>query len=234
MDDLIPVRVRSVVAPVPSAPTARFRWTRRVVMEALATVGPRFRGSRRRDRKSLPGHAAATVVVGAPRRYDRPPDSTPSLRVTSPGFSSRVTTTSQSGYTVPFRTYRPPRTDSPFRNAARSIGPTWAFEIRFPSHDALSAFKERCEDTRIAVTVDRIYDPTKPDSGPRFGLTDPQRETLVRAVEGGYYDIPRRMSTKDLAEEFGISDQAITERLRRAIAGFTEHALIVPDVTDEE
>jgi predicted DNA binding protein len=116
----------------------------------------------------------------------------------------------------------------------RAIGDTWAFELRFPSHDALSEFKQRCEDARIEITVDRIYNPTKPSEEPWFGLTDPQRVTLVRAVEGGYYEIPRRMSTKDLAEEFGISDQAITERLRRAIAGFTEHALIVPDVTDEE
>jgi predicted DNA binding protein len=115
-----------------------------------------------------------------------------------------------------------------------AVGDTWSFELRFPSHDALSEFKEHCEDARITITVDRIYNPTKPDEEPWFGLTDPQRETLVRAVEGGYYDIPRRMSTKDLAAEFGISDQAITERLRRAIAGFTERALIVGGDTDGE
>jgi predicted DNA binding protein len=116
----------------------------------------------------------------------------------------------------------------------RAAGDTWAFELRFPSHDALSEFKKHCEDAHIAITVDRIYNPTKPSEEPWFGLTDPQRVTLVCAVKGGYYAIPRRMNTNDLAEEFGISDQAITERLRRAIAGFTEHALIVPDVTDEE
>jgi len=117
--------------------------------------------------------------------------------------------------------------------AAQSAGRTWAFEIRFPSHDALSEFKERCDDARIAIEVDRIYNPTKPESGPWFGLTEPQRETLVRAVEGGYYEIPRRMSTKDLAEEFGISDQAITERLRRAIIALTEHTISVPELEDE-
>lgn len=106
-------------------------------------------------------------------------------------------------------------------------GDLWQFEIRFPSHDALSRFGERCEDARIEIEVLRVYNPTKPDSGPWFGLTKPQWETLVRAVEGGYYDIPRRMSTRDLAEEFGVSDQAITERLRRAIAALTEHTLIV-------
>jgi predicted DNA binding protein len=45
----------------------------------------------------------------------------------------------------------------------------------------------------------------------------PQRETLVRAVQGGYYSIPRRLSTQDLAGEFEVSDQAITEGLCRGI-----------------
>ena len=118
--------------------------------------------------------------------------------------------------------------------AGRGAGSTWAFEIRFPSHDTLSEFKQRCDDARIGITVDRIYNPTKPESGPWFGLTDPQRETLVRAVDGGYYAIPRRMSTKDLAEEFGVSDQAITERLRRAIIALTEHTVAVPQVEGDE
>jgi predicted DNA binding protein len=117
--------------------------------------------------------------------------------------------------------------------AGRGGGDTWAFEIRFPSHDALSGFKEHCEDARVSITVDRIYNPTKPEDGPWFGLTAPQRETLVRAVEGGYYDIPRRMSTADLAEEFDVSDQAVTERLRRAIVGLTRSTLTVPEIEEQ-
>ena len=47
------------------------------------------------------------------------------------------------------------------------------------------------------------------------GLTERQRETLVAAYQGGYYDIPRRKTLVDLAAELGVSDQAISERLRR-------------------
>nr|WP_084383819.1 helix-turn-helix domain-containing protein [Halalkalicoccus paucihalophilus] len=54
-------------------------------------------------------------------------------------------------------------------------------------------------------------------SGPWFGLTPIQRETLLLAIERGYYEIPRQCTTLKLAEELGVSDQAITERLRRAI-----------------
>ena len=56
----------------------------------------------------------------------------------------------------------------------------------------------------------------------------------MRAVEGGYYSIPRRMSAQDLADEFGISDQAVTERLRRAIVTLTENTLIAMRDDQEE
>lgn len=93
----------------------------------------------------------------------------------------------------------------------------WGFDIRFPTHEAVSTFQELCHEAAIPLTIKRIFNPTKPDAGPWFGLTAPQREMLVRAVESGYYSLPRETSTQALAEDFDISDQAVTERLRRAI-----------------
>lgn len=101
----------------------------------------------------------------------------------------------------------------------------WEFELRFQSHGALSDFQRYCERERIGVTVRRIYNPTRPGTGPWFGLTPVQRETLLLAVESGYYDIPRRCSTIELAEELEISDQAVTERLRRAIVTLVSNTL---------
>lgn len=103
---------------------------------------------------------------------------------------------------------------------------TWEFELRFPTHAALGEFKEYCSNAHIPLEVGRIYNPMKPDAGMWYGLTEAQRETLVRAVRGGYYSIPRQMSTQDLAETLGISDQAVTERLRRAIVTLVENTLI--------
>jgi predicted DNA binding protein len=106
----------------------------------------------------------------------------------------------------------------------------WQFELRLPSHAALSAFSGRCERADIPITVDRIYNPTNPDAGPFFGLTEPQRETLIMAVEAGYYSLPRQTVTKELGAELGISDQAVSERLRRAITNLVENTLLVrPD-----
>jgi hypothetical protein len=103
----------------------------------------------------------------------------------------------------------------------------WAFELRFPSHEAMSQFYTCCADADITVTVDRVYhSDLGTGAGSRFGVTDDQRTTLVSAVRGGYYAIPRRLSTQDLADEFDISDQAVTERLRRGIACLVEHTLL--------
>ncbi|ELY65694.1 helix-turn-helix domain-containing protein [Natrinema versiforme] len=103
---------------------------------------------------------------------------------------------------------------------------TWEYELRFPDHGALSEFRTRCEDAQISLEVRRVYNPTKPDAGPWYGLTELQREAIMLAVEMGYYDIPRGCTTKDLAGELGISDQAVTERLRRAIASLVSHTLV--------
>jgi|AntDeeMetagen134_2_1112570.scaffolds.fasta_scaffold03948_4 predicted DNA binding protein len=102
----------------------------------------------------------------------------------------------------------------------------WEFEIRFPTYDALSSFTNHCEDAQISLEIVRVYNPTEPDAGPWYGLTDPQREAIELAVEMGYYDIPRRCTTKELADELGISDQAVTERLRRAIDSLVSYTLV--------
>jgi len=112
---------------------------------------------------------------------------------------------------------------------------TWEFEIRFPTHETLSEFQEYCSNAHIPLEVGRIYNPVRPGTGMWYGVTQPQRETLMRAVQGGYYSIPRQMSTQDLADELGISDQAVTERLRRAIETLTTNTLIaMEEELDEE
>jgi predicted DNA binding protein len=109
---------------------------------------------------------------------------------------------------------------------------TWSFELRFPTHESLSAFREYCVGVDIPIDIKRVFNPTRPDAGPWFGLTGPQRAMLTRAVEAGYYSIPRQTSTKTLAEEFDISDQAVTERLRRAIDTLVTNTLDVADETE--
>ena len=111
---------------------------------------------------------------------------------------------------------------------------TWQFELRFPSHDALSRFQEYCIEKGVDFEVRRLYNPTKPDIGPWYGLSTAQREALLLAAREGYFDIPRRISTKAIGEELGISDQAVTERLRRGLSSLLEHTVLVEEPPEEQ
>ena len=43
----------------------------------------------------------------------------------------------------------------------------------------------------------------------------------------GYYSLPRQISTQEIADEFGISDQAVSERLRRGITTLVTNTLLL-------
>lgn len=109
----------------------------------------------------------------------------------------------------------------------RAVGmpDTWRIELRYPDHDALSDFSDHCDEVEIQLQIERVYEPTKPDAGPWYGLTEPQYQAMMLAVETGYYDIPRGCTTKELADDLGVSDQAVTERLRRAIVALVANTL---------
>nr|WP_303650369.1 helix-turn-helix domain-containing protein [Halalkalicoccus sp. NIPERK01] len=47
-------------------------------------------------------------------------------------------------------------------------------------------------------------------------LTARQRETMVLAVENGYYELPRETTTETLADELGVSRRTAEDHLRRA------------------
>lgn len=92
----------------------------------------------------------------------------------------------------------------------------WTIRLRFSDDAALQAFADAVDardDTSMAVKS--IQQDTCDDSS-EFGLTASQQEALDIALERGYFDIPRRVTLAELAEEMGVSDQAVSERLRRA------------------
>lgn len=57
-------------------------------------------------------------------------------------------------------------------------------------------------------------------------LSDEQQTTLRLAYDRGYYSIPREIRAKALAEELGVTHQAVSERLRRGRGNLVEHMLV--------
>lgn len=97
----------------------------------------------------------------------------------------------------------------------------WLFELRFDSRDELSQFQEVSLDRDISLSVERVNNSGVSDP-PKRQLTDPQRETIELALERGYFDVPRKTTMVELAEELHVSDQAVSARIRRASKKLTQ------------
>ncbi|MFB6122022.1 MAG: helix-turn-helix domain-containing protein [Haloferacaceae archaeon] len=91
----------------------------------------------------------------------------------------------------------------------------WTVECRLPTEAAVTRFESACTDGEIDLSVTRIG---RQGIGPRESpVTDEQRVALSRALAEGYFEVPRRTTLVDLADEFGVSDSAMSQRLRRGI-----------------
>ncbi|SEP96210.1 helix-turn-helix domain-containing protein [Natrinema salaciae] len=101
----------------------------------------------------------------------------------------------------------------------------WLFRVLFPERDAISRTYEFATEHGLSVEVRKIHRLEESRRG-RSGLTDAQHETVVAALERGYYEIPRETDMDHLSDELGISHQALSERLRRA------HRTLVAELVD--
>lgn len=94
----------------------------------------------------------------------------------------------------------------------------WQFRIRFECTDDLAAFREHCRDHGIDYRLQRIQTVTTEEAPEfEFGLTWAQHEAVLAAVEQGYFEVPRAVLLSDLAAELDISQQAVSEHLRRGV-----------------
>lgn len=95
----------------------------------------------------------------------------------------------------------------------------WQFRLAFPDRETLSAFQDTLvEKGGPKLSLDGVYNPTEATASLKSDLTDRQRETILTAYEEGYFDIPRKITLVDLAGLMGVSDQAVSERMRRGEA----------------
>jgi predicted DNA binding protein len=103
----------------------------------------------------------------------------------------------------------------------------WLFRLRFPDHDSLSRFYDYCVERDVTVHIERSFTlREKTEVGRQLGLSGEQREALLLALRNGYFDTPSRASLDDLADEFGISKQALSNRIRRGTKAVLDETLL--------
>ena len=74
--------------------------------------------------------------------------------------------------------------------------------------------------------MQRVYSVSADQIDMEYGLTSKQRETLITALEMGYFHVPRQTTQQELAEELGIQSSSTSETLRRATAELIANTLL--------
>lgn len=114
---------------------------------------------------------------------------------------------------------------------ARGTNDRWDFQLRFPDPADIPEFQTSLHEAGVSFDLKRRYNPNNPETDVSE-LTPTQRETLLLALERGYFSIPRQSNLIELAEELDISDQAVSERMRRGTAKLFALALTAGTETD--
>jgi len=102
----------------------------------------------------------------------------------------------------------------------------WYLRVMYPDREGLSRTVDYCEENGIGFEVEVIREMEGEPSG-RFGLTDEQYDALTAACEAGYFAVPRETDLDELADELGISHQALSERIRRGTDALVTETLLV-------
>jgi len=91
----------------------------------------------------------------------------------------------------------------------------WEFRLQFNNREQLSQFRRTCQGEGIDIELLRVYNPMMPpEEGP---LSSEQADALATAYENGYWDVPREITQTELAALVGISDNSMSQRLRRGV-----------------
>lgn len=101
---------------------------------------------------------------------------------------------------------------------AEGTGDDWLMELRFSDYDNLSSFYQNCTKKDISIDLDQVHSSIEDGSDSSYGLTDEQRETILIALNEGYFGVPRQTTLVELGEMLGISDSAVSQRLRRGLS----------------
>ncbi|HIQ29953.1 MAG TPA: winged helix-turn-helix transcriptional regulator [Candidatus Caldiarchaeum subterraneum] len=96
--------------------------------------------------------------------------------------------------------------------------PYLRWRVLAPSRKNLNAL---VKDLQTYGSSPKVISVQKPRGGLK-NLTSKQARVLEAAFKYGYFDTPKRISTKELAKKLGISPSTLSETLRRAVKRLLE------------
>lgn len=99
----------------------------------------------------------------------------------------------------------------------------WSFRLLFRHPSSVDALAARSRVLNLNAVVQRPVADL-----PSAAVSKKQFEALSTALRMGYYAVPRRRTLADVADEVGVSHQALSERLRRGQQGFIAQLVGAP------
>jgi hypothetical protein len=110
--------------------------------------------------------------------------------------------------------------------AADGTADAWEFRLQFRNRARLSAFRRSCQEQGINLELLQLYNPMMPKEG--GVLSSAEHDVLAVAYENGYFNTPREITQRELADLVGISENAVSKQLRTAIKLVVEEKLYGP------
>lgn len=101
----------------------------------------------------------------------------------------------------------------------------WTLRFLFPEQESISVIYENWREHGIDAPVQRVVGVPGEFGFPEMELSQCQHDTLLRAYEMDYYEVPRGSTLESVAADLEISHQALSERLRRGHRNLIEKTL---------
>ncbi|WP_227133655.1 bacterio-opsin activator domain-containing protein [Halorubellus salinus] len=103
----------------------------------------------------------------------------------------------------------------------------WELQMRFDNQQRLEQFQEYCVEHGLPFELQRLHDVASPKTSRQYELTEKQRDALVTAWETGYFRTDTDTTLEAVANELDISQQTLSNRLRRGYDSLIENTLAV-------
>jgi len=101
----------------------------------------------------------------------------------------------------------------------------WYTTMNYPDQESFRQYQQTISEEGMKIEPTVVRAGKYLISGGAFDLTKKQEAVVAAAVGAGYFEIPREGSLEAVAAELEISEQAASERLRRAMDALAQAAI---------